>query len=254
MQTKHALTVEEKQEILFEIMKDIDSFCRKNNIKYSISDGTMLGAIRHGGFIPWDDDADICMLREDFDLFAATYKSDRFQMLYKTETESEFFYGGYIKINDPQTCSGSTNKSILFKHGVTVDIFPFDEIPEDEKMQKKRMHRIRSIDNRLYHSQKKDLISILKSYRHDIKGWWTKLDSVVHDGKYKDSPLVGQSICVKDDRIVLRKELFDNIIDIPFNGHNFRGFADSHEYLEFMFGPDYMTPKKWVHGYIIFRK
>lgn len=254
MENKKPLTVEEKQVILFDILKDIDAFCRKNNIKYSISDGTMLGAIRHGGFIPWDDDADICMLREDFDRFAATYKSERFQMLYQTETDNEFFYGGYIKINDPQTYSGNTKKTILFKHGVTVDIFPFDGVPEDEQERKKHMHSIRSIDNRLYHSQKKDLLSILKSHRHSIKGWWNKLNDKVHEGKYENSPIVGQSICVKDDRVALRRSLFDNIIDIPFNGYKLRGFADYKEYLEFMFGPDYMTPKKWAHGYTIYSK
>ncbi|MDE5848959.1 MAG: LicD family protein [Muribaculaceae bacterium] len=254
METKKALTVEDKQVILFDILKDIDAFCRKNNIKYSISDGTMLGAIRHGGFIPWDDDADICMLREDFDRFAASYKSERFQMLYKTQTENEFFYGGYIKINDPQTYSGCTKKTILFKHGVTVDIFPFDGVPVDEKERKKHMHHIRSIDNRLYHSQKKDLLSIIKSHRHSIEGWWNKLNETVHEGKYDDSPLVGQSVCVKDDRVVLHRDLFDNIVDIPFNGYNFQGFADSHEYLKFLFGEDYMTPKIYAHNYTIYKK
>lgn len=254
MEGKKELTLEEKQEILFEILKDIDRFCRANDIKYSLSDGTMLGAVRHGGFIPWDDDADICMLREDFDRFASTYRSDRFEMLYKTTSDHANFYGGYIKINDPQTYSGNTNKKNLFNHGVTVDIFPFDGVPEEEKERKKHMHRIRSIDNRLFHSQKRDLLSIIKSRRHNTDGWWEKLNAVVHEGKYKDSPLVGQSVCVKDDRVVLKKSIFDHIVDISFNGYPLRGFEDAHGYLEFMFGSDYMTPKRWAHNFTIYRK
>lgn len=254
MEEKIPLTLEEKHEILFDIMKDVDAFCRANNIKYSISDGTMLGAIRHGGFIPWDDDIDICMLREDFDRFAATYKSDKYHLLYKTDNGDEFFYAGFMKVNDPSTYWDGPEKKLIYGHGVAIDIFPFDSVPEDEKKQKKHMHHIRSIDNRLYHSQKKDLLSKFKSRGHDIEGWWNKLNEEVHHGKYSDSPLVGQSVCVKDDHVVMRRDMFDNIVDIPFNGYNFRGFGDYHGYLSFLFGPDYMTPKKWAHNFTIYRR
>ena len=81
MEEKKPLTLEEKQEIILDQLKDVDRFCRENHIKYSIAYGTLLGAIRHGGFIPWDDDADICMLREDYDRFAASYKSEKYHML-----------------------------------------------------------------------------------------------------------------------------------------------------------------------------
>lgn len=256
MENKKPLSVKEKQNILFDILKDIDAFCRKNNIKYSLSDGTMLGAVRHGGFIPWDDDADICMLREDFDRFAATYKSERYDMLYKTCNESELFYGGFIKINDPSTYTKNDKKTDLSQFGVTVDIFPFDPVPEDEKERKKYMHNVRRIDNRLYHSQKRDFFSIFKSFRYNSEGWWKKLHEAIKIGnrKYKSSPLVGQSVCVRDDRVVLNKKLFDSISDITFNGYTFLGFEDAHGYLSFMFGPDYMTPMQWNHDNVIYRK
>lgn len=254
MDEKKELTVEEKQELIFEILKDIDAFCRANDIKYSISDGTMLGAIRHGGFIPWDDDADICMLREDFDRFAATYKSDRYQLLYKSGGEDEYFYGGYIKINDPRTISGEAGKLNKFKYGVFVDIFPFEDVPEDETERNLYMHNIRRIDNRLYHSHKRDLLSLIKTRGKCPEEWWKKLDSAVHQQKYSGSPLVGQSICVKDDRVVLRKDMFDDIVDIPFQGYMLRGFRKHHEYLKFLFGEDYMTPKKWAHNFVVYMK
>lgn len=256
MEEKKALTLKEKQDILFEMLKDVDAFCRANDIKYSISDGTFLGAIRHGGFIPWDDDADICMLREDFDRFVSTYKSDRFQMLYRTKTEDESFFFGFVKINDPTTykINDGTRKNTNMKCGVTLDIFPFEAVPEDAKERKKYMHKLRSTENRLYLSQKPDWFSKIKSCRHDVKGWCEKLDSLILRGKYDDSPFVGQSMCINNDNIVLPKKWFDNIIDIPFNGYPLRGFGDSHEYLTKLFGEDYMTPQKWAHEVIIYRK
>ena len=251
---KRALSVEEKQEILFEMLKDVDAFCRANNIPYSISDGTMLVAVRHGGFIPWDDDAAICMLRKDFDIFASTYRSEKFQMLYNTTDKDVYFHGGYIKINDPRTVSGNPNKSILFRHGVTLDIFPFEDVPEDQKERLQYMHMLRRIDNRLYHSQKRDILSRIKSRKHNTEEWWNILNGAVHNDKYNNSTLVGQSVCVKNDNVVLEKKLFSDIIDIPFNGYILRGFKQSHEYLKFMFGEDYMTPKKWAHNDIVYWK
>lgn len=254
MKEKTPLTLEEKHEILFDIMKDVDSFCRDNNIRYSISDGTMLGAIRHGGFIPWDDDIDICMLREDFDRFAANYKSDKYHLLYKTDNDTEFFNAGFMKVNDPTTYWEGPEKKLIYEHGVAIDIFPFDGVPEDEKERKDWMHLIRSVDNRLYHKHKKDLLSKFKSRGLSIDGWWNKLNELVHDSRYDDSPLVGQTVCVKGDHVVMRKDMFDNIVDIPFNGYNFRGFGDYHGYLSFLFGSDYMTPKKWAHDFTIYRR
>ena len=78
------LKLEEIQGILLDIMTDIDSFCRENNIRYIISSGTLLGAVRHKGFIPWDDDADMFMPREDFDRFVKIYKGRKYHLLYNT--------------------------------------------------------------------------------------------------------------------------------------------------------------------------
>ena len=64
-------------ERLLLIMDDIDRVCRKHNIRYTISDGTLIGAIRHKGFIPWDDDMDVRMMRSEFDRFMEVYKKEK---------------------------------------------------------------------------------------------------------------------------------------------------------------------------------
>lgn len=70
------ITVHDVHVVLLEMLKDIDALCRKHNIPYFLNGGTALGAVRHKGFIPWDDDADISMMREDFDRFREVIKTD----------------------------------------------------------------------------------------------------------------------------------------------------------------------------------
>ena len=81
------LTLPELQSICLEILIDIDDFCTKNNIRYSLAHGTLIGAIRHKGFIPWDDDLDINMPRPDYEKFKNTYKSDKFEFIIQKSIE-----------------------------------------------------------------------------------------------------------------------------------------------------------------------
>lgn len=245
------LTIKEKQEIILEIMIDIDKFCRENDIPYTLSSGTLLGAVRHGGFIPWDDDADLFMLREDFDRFVEIYRSPRYHLLYNTRNDKEFLASCYAKVSDPSTCVD--NKKSLTNYGVYVDIFPLESVPEDPKERHEYMHRIMSTYNRLHHRQKKDIVSIIKSYRHPIDWWWNRCNELVHEGKYRDSPLAAHAIGTNNYRTVIEKKRFESLADIDFEGHRFLGFSDPHSYLEMVYGSDYMTPKRWAHNYTIYR-
>ena len=67
------IDLEEKKKIQLEILDSIHSFCLHNDIKYSLGYGSLLGAVRHGGFIPWDDDIDIIMLRDDYTRFESLF-------------------------------------------------------------------------------------------------------------------------------------------------------------------------------------
>lgn len=248
----HKLTLEEKKALIFDIMKDIDRFCRENNIKYTISSGTLLGAVRHGGFIPWDDDADMFMLREDFDRFVKTYKSPKYHVLFNNRDKDEFFAAGYAKVSDPRTRGEYKNSKTSY--GMYVDVFPLDAVPEDPREREKYMHRIMSIHNRLHHRQKKDIVSILKSYRHSLNWWWNRLDREVHSGTHADSPLVAHVVGTTNYRTVLPAKWFDSLKDIDFEGYKFLGFSDTHAYLSMVYGDDYMTPRQWSHEFTIYTK
>lgn len=246
------LTLPEKQKLILEIMKDIDRFCRANNIRYTLSSGTLLGAVRHGGFIPWDDDADMFMLREDFDRFIHSYKSDRYKLVYNFDGEDKLCPSGIAKVADLDTWSRDSTGILDF--GVWVDVFPLESVPEDPKECRTFMHKIMSVNNRIYHRRRHDLLSIIKSYRHSFAWWMQKLDRIVHNNPYTDSPLVAHAVGSNNYRTVIPKKWFDDLGTIRFADYDFMAFKDTDSYLKIVYGPDYMTPKKWAHNVKIYKK
>jgi LPS biosynthesis protein len=75
------VTWEESRKIRLDVLVEVDDFCRKNNLRYFLAFGTLLGAIRHKGYIPWDDDTDIMMPRKDLEIFKRTFKYGKIQVL-----------------------------------------------------------------------------------------------------------------------------------------------------------------------------
>ena len=250
------INLEEKKKIILDIMTDIDEFCRENSIPYVISSGTLLGAVRHGGFIPWDDDADMFMLRKDFDRFIDTYKGRKYHVLYNTDNPDEFLKVGYAKISDPAT--KVLSRKTLVKFGVNVDLFPLDNVPDDPDERNRHMDKAMKIRRLLHHRQNKDFISYLISYHHSLEWWWNKCDEIIRNPKYNDSHLVAHILGARNKRTVFDRKWFENLKDIEFEGRIFKTFADTHSYLTMVYG-DYMTPpppeqQKGHVGEIYFKK
>lgn len=113
------------------VLIEFDRICRKNNIKYSLSDGTLLGAVRHDGFIPWDDDIDVSMTRESFNVFESVIAdelSDEF--FYQTNETDPDYYAPHPKIRSNNAyLKEKCNQNINIHEGVWIDIFVFDRIP-----------------------------------------------------------------------------------------------------------------------------
>ncbi len=120
------------------LLEEFDRICRKLDIGYFICGGSMLGYVRHGGFIPWDDDIDVGMLRADYDRFLAEggkELSDRF-FLQTRESDPEIPYlFSKIRMNDTEYIT-AYNENRNFHKGICLDLFPFDFLPEDEQEQK----------------------------------------------------------------------------------------------------------------------
>ena len=117
---------QEIKKIELDILKDVASFCDKNKIHYILIYGTLLGAIRHNGFIPWDDDVDIAIPRNEYETFIATYKNNRYQVMdYSINKNFEYAFG---KVVDTRTLV-EENTIRKGSFGVYIDVFPIETVP-----------------------------------------------------------------------------------------------------------------------------
>lgn len=131
------VTFEESKKIMVKTLESIDRCCRENNIKYSLCWGTMIGAIRHRGLIPWDDDIDIMMPREDYNRFLKVYNDSQYAIY--TPKLSKNRLNIITKIYDKKTCVYLKNRSESF-FGIWVSIFPYDNAP-DKNLKQWEMER-----------------------------------------------------------------------------------------------------------------
>ncbi len=132
------LTVEDIKKEELNIMKSVHRFCADNGIRYVLIAGTLLGAARHKGFIPWDDDIDIAIPRPDYDRFIATYRDDRY--IAKSMEHSDDYVFTFCKVTDTKT-ELIENKTHRSKLGVNVDVFPLDGIPADKEAAERHARR-----------------------------------------------------------------------------------------------------------------
>ncbi len=131
---------ERLKEIQLEILDAVMTFCEENGIKCWLNGGTLLGAVRHKGYIPWDDDIDLGMLRPDYDKFMAVFnkKNDRYKFVsYETDKNSFECFG---KVFDTSTILYEPDEKGE-KLSVYIDIFVMDNAPVDEAEQKRMLRR-----------------------------------------------------------------------------------------------------------------
>lgn len=137
------LSLDDLKSLELEILINFDTFCRNNNLTYFIAYGTLLGAVRHGEFIPWDDDVDVQMPRDDYEKFL-TLRSE-YEKLYTNNIVKALGDKGYpfpfIKIENKNTLVNEHKMSKRIKTGVWVDVFPLDNFHIIDKTLAKKFEK-----------------------------------------------------------------------------------------------------------------
>ena len=115
---------EEFKKTQFDILISVDRFCKAHGIRYFLAYGTLIGALRHGGYIPWDDDIDISMPRPDYERFIKLYNKEKDKGYYVVSPSLDPSYpNAFAKICDPDTCIIEFS-SLKYDIGVNIDLFP----------------------------------------------------------------------------------------------------------------------------------
>lgn len=221
-----------------EILSDINSICEKYNIKWFIDCGTLLGAVRHGGFVPWDDDVDICMLRDDYMKFIAV-ADEELKQIWKGYKLLNFRNGDYweviSRVVDMYAINFDTDRVNKF-HGfpleVGVDIFPIDYLCANRVKEKERMDVCNAIfsiadDERLkkpdeYIHNMLSAIEHATGYKFDRKN---SLQMQLYElgenmfslyGKEQAKEVALMGYWLKDESHSYALEWFENIVQLPF--------------------------------------
>ena len=143
------MTLQEVQKVALDILKDVHDFCETHNIRYSLAYGTLIGAIRHKGFIPWDDDVDILIPRPDFERFCREYKSSCGYQLYCPEDPG--YYMVFARVCDKDNTIVKTNRPWVNEQtGIWIDIFPLEGLPSDERDFQTLVKEVRHVAKKVY--------------------------------------------------------------------------------------------------------
>lgn len=244
------LSTEEVKKIQIEILDVVAAFCEENNINYWLDCGTLLGAVRHKGYIPWDDDIDIGMLRPDYDRFAEHFNksNDRYRFVDIDNTPD--FYVAFGKIIDTNTVLYEPDKNGN-KLSVNIDLFVYDNAPDDDKLVKKMYDKrdryiymslfSRGAQITEYDSAKKKFIK--HALHLCLSGFSSPKyvkKTVDNSKRYanKNTKRVGNF--TSDYRITSDKKIFSSFINIEFEEKMYKAPVGYKEWLTDMFG-DYMT-------------
>lgn len=246
-----------EQEIL-DVFHDI---CTQNNLRYSLAYGTLIGAVRHKGFIPWDDDIDVVMPREDYDKLIEIWgKSAPKLYLLQNPANHLDLANNFIKIRKDHTTfvMYESERFCSYHTGIFIDVFPLDRVAPTEFKQKmqKLYCMIALLFNRGYVRETgimpqigKIILSVLPRKKHkQLEDWFMK-KSTVWNGMINQDYLSLSTISWMDKHY--RHDAFNDMIQLEFEGKMYNAFSDYHEVLTREYG-DYMKlPPKveqvWKH-------
>lgn len=232
------LSLKEIQKSSFEILEEIDDFCNEHRITYWVAFGTLIGAIRHKGFIPWDDDLDIAMMRDEYDKFTKLWEQEyKGKLVLRTRKSTKGYEMGLARICNPNYKFISTLCSYAYgeheeQMGTFVDVYPFDNCGSTEEEATKLIKKCQmiNVEFNIYtnyrlttHFYNLPYRFILNKILHWKKGenWDQTIDLEIAETVKRETSPEDTYVAVpawSASTISFKKEWFEEIIEGEFEG------------------------------------
>ena len=264
-----------------DLLNEFAQVCKKNNLKWFAHAGTMLGAVRHHGFIPWDDDIDVTMPRDDYERFCIIAPNEfNGPYFFQTDDTDKFFCRNFARLRNSETTAiqiGERERAFPYNQGIFIDIFPYDNISDDDSQLKSDILQIETLANSAwqfrdmvyFYLPKKDK-GLRKRANYLIKHLWYKYFNKSGGGNYlnmlqqhkklvtghnrEETRRVGEMIIPPLGRHIWEKEWIYETISVPFEMLQINVPSDYAQCLNASFGTDWKTPKQAgnYHGKMLF--
>jgi lipopolysaccharide cholinephosphotransferase len=268
----HKLSEIEVKAELLELLKRFDQFCTSNNLKYFLGGGTLLGAVRHKGFIPWDDDIDLMMPRNDYEKMVQIardqFKGDDTFLITDYRSDPSHIHL-FAKIYNKKFTSVDINYKRFIpsvaglESGLYIDIFPIDGIPEKESSRVIFFSKIKMFKYLIILSvQRFDIIPkgksifsryfkyaltllfgpICRVFGHNF--FLMRFDNFIRRYEYDNSTYVAACTGLYGLREVEKKEVFADSVNLDFEGYFFKAPIGYKQYLAHHYGESFMQLPK----------
>lgn len=243
------------KQLLLNLLQRFDHICRNYQLRYFVYGGTALGAIRHKGIIPWDDDIDIGMPRSDYErLLMIAERWDEKEVEVKSIYNDHSYCYPFAKLYDTHTTLVEQERC-LYVGGIFLDIFPLDGVPEDEEKRKSLLSRYAkarricialTIDNKWGECKSiKERLYWIKCRLFGLifnrEKWLRRCDEIAKTYKYEECITVQNFHGIAGYREIIPKACLGEGCILPFDGLQVIGPAMPDKYLTYIYG-DYMTP------------
>lgn len=244
------VNIKEFQAKLLEMLLSFHVFCVEHHLTYYMVGGTLLGAVREKGFVPWDDDIDIAMPRPDYERFIREYSGSMYVNSIHSNKRHFFPYTKLISKEEPALEIEDTKYSLKGTANLQLDLYPVDGVGNDEKKALSLEKKVRFLKRILYINITTDRgISLIKNcIRRIVRVFPTgiilkEIDKTMQSFSYFDSNLCTRWREINGITSILDKRIFGAPVLLQFEDFNFYAPQNYDAYLTAVYG-DYMTPKR----------